>query len=513
MRTEPQYEYKEAEWKIREIGGGNWVSVPRDVMEQYKSDPHWDYCVLYSRECTTPVPPTASAEPVKVELVEWSGRTIELKTDPQVYDDVEAGKKPFELRLDDRGYQVGDDLLLKQTQHTGAEMKAGAPLVFTGKETRRRIGYILRGPIYGLAEGWVIAAFAAPPPTMVAAPDGQRAAIPWTWSRPYSGHSAHTHIKIQDATGKCIITGYCKDDEDAALICTAINSHQSSALASSPSATRTTLKPMGETGNEWYFNCDGHYIDVERDDNGKYSVYFRDRTTNNEGWLDQAESPSGAPADHIADAGGMASQSAGIGMGELPPLPEPFGTYLIEDNEDYFSGESRQRYVSDFEAHVQGEIDAETKLFTADQMRAYAIAARSMQAGGVGDAEIIALARQFDPSESRIFALPYSHIVPFARNLLSRHVAAVPGWSLDFRPASERPTEQGDYILYNQCDGYHIVEAWFDDGEFSDFWVFAASKPISKDFYCAWAKLPDTLKDLYPKFARDADPTAQEGDK
>lgn len=40
----------------------------------------------------------------------------------------------------------------------------------------------------------------------------------------------------------------------------------------------------------WYFDCDGHYIDVEKDDAGKYSVYFRDRATGKEGWLDQADS-------------------------------------------------------------------------------------------------------------------------------------------------------------------------------------------------------------------------------
>lgn len=42
----------------------------------------------------------------------------------------------------------------------------------------------------------------------------------------------------------------------------------------------------------WYFNCDGHYIDVEKDENGKYSVFFRDRATDKEGWLDQADTPA-----------------------------------------------------------------------------------------------------------------------------------------------------------------------------------------------------------------------------
>lgn len=42
----------------------------------------------------------------------------------------------------------------------------------------------------------------------------------------------------------------------------------------------------------WYFDCDGHYIDVERDKDGKYSVYFRNRADQSEAWLDQADGPA-----------------------------------------------------------------------------------------------------------------------------------------------------------------------------------------------------------------------------
>ena len=35
-------------------------------------------------------------------------------------------------------------------------MRDGAPLAYTGREVFGRIGYILDGPIYGLAEGWVV---------------------------------------------------------------------------------------------------------------------------------------------------------------------------------------------------------------------------------------------------------------------------------------------------------------------------------------------------------------------
>ncbi len=73
---------------------------------------------------------------------------------------------------------------------------------------------------------------------------------------------------------------------------------------------------------------------------------------------------------------------------------------------------------------------------------------------------------------------------------------------LDFRPVSEDPTEEGDYVIYNQCDGYHIVESHFEDGEFVDFY-FWPFKPVGKDFYRAWAKLPEASA-LYGEFSRDA---------
>jgi hypothetical protein len=58
---------------------------------------------------------------------------------------------------------------------------------------------------------------------------------------------------------------------------------------------RTKLAPMeDEEGKvwQWYFDCAGHYIDIVLDDNGKYSVFFRDRSTRGEAWLDQADEPA-----------------------------------------------------------------------------------------------------------------------------------------------------------------------------------------------------------------------------
>lgn len=77
-----------------------------------------------------------------------------LKTDPAVFQDVLDGKKTFEIRFNDRGYQVGDLVFLKETKFTGQQMKSGEPPVYTGREIQKRISYVLSG--YGLHEGWVI---------------------------------------------------------------------------------------------------------------------------------------------------------------------------------------------------------------------------------------------------------------------------------------------------------------------------------------------------------------------
>lgn len=81
-----------------------------------------------------------------------------LKTDTKPFQATWRGAKTFEIRFDDRGYQVGDELILLETTYTGAEMAEGRPLVGTGRVATTTVRYILRGPIYGLAEGWVIMA-------------------------------------------------------------------------------------------------------------------------------------------------------------------------------------------------------------------------------------------------------------------------------------------------------------------------------------------------------------------
>ena len=78
-----------------------------------------------------------------------------LKTDSDVFQETWDGLKTYEVRLDDRNFAVGDILLLKETRYTGEEMKAGKPLVYTGRTVRCRVIQKLSGR-YGLKDGWCI---------------------------------------------------------------------------------------------------------------------------------------------------------------------------------------------------------------------------------------------------------------------------------------------------------------------------------------------------------------------
>ena len=71
----------------------------------------------------------------------------ELKILPQFYNGVASHRKTFEIRKDDRDYQVGDRILLREFD--GED--------YTGHQTRRIITYILRdAKEYGLADGYCI---------------------------------------------------------------------------------------------------------------------------------------------------------------------------------------------------------------------------------------------------------------------------------------------------------------------------------------------------------------------
>lgn len=98
-----------------------------------------------------PRPPQEGAEPVA-----WTGRTHDLKTWPTPYDAVAAGLKPWELRLNDRDYRVGDRLRLRRWVPVAES--------YSGEETTRQVAWLLKGPAFGLPEGYVIMSLSPPDP-------------------------------------------------------------------------------------------------------------------------------------------------------------------------------------------------------------------------------------------------------------------------------------------------------------------------------------------------------------
>ena len=76
------------------------------------------------------------------------------------------------------------------------------------------------------------------------------------------------------------------------------------ALASSATTEqpRTQMVPMqhddGRKG--WYFDCDGYYVDIEQDLDGRLSGYMIDRKTRKQFWFDQSD--KAAPVTDLAAA-------------------------------------------------------------------------------------------------------------------------------------------------------------------------------------------------------------------
>ena len=91
---------------------------------------------------------------------ERASKTHFLKTWPEVFQDVADGKKIFEYRKNDRDFQVGDTLILKEWQ----PLDAG---YFTGRVEKRVVQYILYGGKFGLPDDFCIMQFTPPELTLI----------------------------------------------------------------------------------------------------------------------------------------------------------------------------------------------------------------------------------------------------------------------------------------------------------------------------------------------------------
>lgn len=79
-----------------------------------------------------------------------------LKTLDIYFQAVLTGEKTFEIRINDRDFKVGDDLLLLEIEAVKAEDATKYKTVFTGRILLKKITYIFEGGNYGLAPGYVV---------------------------------------------------------------------------------------------------------------------------------------------------------------------------------------------------------------------------------------------------------------------------------------------------------------------------------------------------------------------
>jgi len=60
------------------------------------------------------------------------------------------------LRYNDRNYQSGDVLLLKETRYSAAAMAEGKPLEYTGRQCFRMVTHLQDAHYIPKAAGWVL---------------------------------------------------------------------------------------------------------------------------------------------------------------------------------------------------------------------------------------------------------------------------------------------------------------------------------------------------------------------
>lgn len=86
--------------------------------------------------------------------VRSTGREHVLKTWPEPFQAIVEGYKAFEVRKDDRGFAVGDTLVLKEWDpRPYNEGRAHPPVGFTGRWLRCTVQYLVPGGSWGLPEG------------------------------------------------------------------------------------------------------------------------------------------------------------------------------------------------------------------------------------------------------------------------------------------------------------------------------------------------------------------------
>lgn len=80
-------------------------------------------------------------------------QTHEIKCWPAYFGPIRRKEKNFDVRRDDRGYQKGDTVILREWEPYGGSG------TFTGNDEHRKIKFILTGGQFGIEPGYVVLGF------------------------------------------------------------------------------------------------------------------------------------------------------------------------------------------------------------------------------------------------------------------------------------------------------------------------------------------------------------------
>lgn len=103
--------------------------------------------------------PSAQPEPTKKqapaqEVLQMTSVVHELKCWMPFFEHIFLGRKTFEVRRNDRGFQAGDVLVLRET-----DPNIGGSATYTGRRIRCQITYVLSGENFGVKDGFAVLGF------------------------------------------------------------------------------------------------------------------------------------------------------------------------------------------------------------------------------------------------------------------------------------------------------------------------------------------------------------------
>lgn len=125
-----------------------WID-PTELARFQRNRPHFKAVVRSGHEGIYTQPLYASP---RIAALEWNGRVHDLKTWPEPFAAIRADLKPWDFRLNDRDYQVGDKLRLREWSPTDQ--------VYTGEIEERLVPWILHGGHFGVPKDFAIMSLA-----------------------------------------------------------------------------------------------------------------------------------------------------------------------------------------------------------------------------------------------------------------------------------------------------------------------------------------------------------------